>query len=60
MYGERKMSLWSTSKDQKQVHSPRKKDEDTYEVRVEGRGKEGLVSFAKFKTGSWCFLGLVP
>jgi hypothetical protein len=44
--GEKKVSLWSTSEDQKQVQSPRKKDKDTYEVRVEGRSKEGLVSFA--------------
>jgi hypothetical protein len=41
------MSLWSTSEDQKKVQSPRKKDEYTYEVRVEGRNKEGLVSFSK-------------
>jgi hypothetical protein len=47
IYDGKKVSLWSTSKDQKQVQSPRKKDEDTYEVRVEGRSKEGLVSFSK-------------
>jgi hypothetical protein len=30
----------------KSKQSPRKKVEDTYEVRVEGRSKEGLISFA--------------
>ena len=39
--------LWSTSEDQKHVQSPRKKDKDTYEVRVERRSEEGLVSFSK-------------
>jgi hypothetical protein len=32
--GEKKVSLWSTLEDQKKVQSPRKKYEDTYEVRV--------------------------
>jgi hypothetical protein len=39
-WGETNMSLLSTSEDQKQVQSPRKKDKDTYEVRVVGRRKE--------------------
>ena len=43
--GERKVSMRSTSENQKQVQSPRKKVGDTYEVRVEGWSKEGLMSF---------------
>jgi ribosomal protein S30 len=35
------------SPDQKQKQSPRRKDEDTYAVRVEGRSKEGFISFTK-------------
>jgi hypothetical protein len=35
--GEKNVSLQSRSKDQKQKHIPRRKVEDTYAVRVEGR-----------------------
>jgi hypothetical protein len=38
--------MWSSSKDQNQVQIPRKKEKYTYEVRVEGRNKEGSISFA--------------
>jgi hypothetical protein len=43
------VSLQSRSEDQKQKQSPRRKVEDTYAVRVEGRSKEGFISFTKVK-----------
>jgi ribosomal protein S30 len=44
---KKKVSLQSRSEDQKQKQSPRRKNEDTYAVRVEGRSKEGFISFTK-------------
>jgi hypothetical protein len=44
---KKKVSLQSRSEDQKQKQSPRRKTEDTYAVWVEGRSKEGFISFSK-------------
>jgi hypothetical protein len=44
---KKKVSLQSTSEDQKQKQSPKRKTDDTYAVRVEGKSKEGFISFTK-------------
>ena len=43
----KKASLQSISEDQKKKKIPRRKAEDNYAVRVEGRSKEGFISFTK-------------
>ena len=42
-----KVSLQSRSEYQKKKKSSRRKTDDTYVVRVEGRRKEGFISFTK-------------
>jgi len=46
---KKKVYLHSKSRYQKKKQIPRRKTEDTYEIRVEGRSKEGFISFTKCK-----------